>query len=55
MFNSNEIYEPNHFDSENMIVESYYDNDTDAGTSSSSNSVSCSNSVSSKKGGYLMG
>ena len=45
MFNSNEIYEPSHFDSENMIVESYYDNDTNDSTASSSNSVTSKNSV----------
>ena len=38
MLNSNEIYEPNHLDSEKIIVESYYD--TDDSTASSSNSVS---------------
>ena len=32
--------ELNHLNSENIIVESYYDNDTDASTVSSFNSVS---------------
>jgi len=41
---TNDIFEPNHLDSNNRIVESYYDQDSDCSqTSSSSNSSQSSN------------
>jgi hypothetical protein len=43
----NDIYEPNHLNSENIIVESYYDMDSDA--SNASSSASSTSSVSSQK------
>jgi hypothetical protein len=41
---TNDIFEPNHLDSNNKIVESYYDQDSDCSqTPSSSNSSQSSN------------
>jgi len=46
----NDIFEPNHLNSENIIVESYYDMDSDASNASSSaSSTSSVSSVSSQK------
>ena len=50
----NDIFEPNHFDSENIKVESFYDMDSDASiTSSSASSTSSVSSVSTQKSNAL--
>ena len=48
-YNDNDIYEPSHLNSQNIIPESYYDMDSDASNASSSASSTSSASLSSQK------